>query len=154
MRPTQVISGSATLRDAASILIENSIAAAPVVDEQGFMVGVLTESDLIRVLSGKESNNSAVYQAMRASVVGFSEDTYLQEIFDFVVRVSIQQVVILRDGRPCGVIGRKALLEWLYSNGFGRETSTQLADKNTSSQANILPPIDVKTTGTKSNSPL
>ena len=154
MRPTQIISGSATLRDAASILIENSIAAAPVVDEQGFMVGVLTESDLIRVLSGKESNNSAVYQAMRASVVGFSEDTYLQEIFDFVVRVSIPQVVILRDGRPCGVIGRKALLEWLYSNGFGGETSTQLADKNTSPQANILPPIDVKTTGTKSNSPL
>ena len=150
MRPANVINGSATLRDAAAILIENSIAAAPVVDEQGLMVGVLTESDLLRVLSGMESGNGAVYQTMRASVVGFSEDTSLQEIFEFVVRVSIPQVVILRDGRPCGVVGRKALLEWLYSNGFGLD-ATQPDGTDISPPANGVPPIEVQTLGDQSN---
>ena len=89
------------------------------------MVGVLTESDLLRLLSNPKSCNSEVIKAMRASVVGFSEDTNLQEIFEFVVRVSIPQVVILRDGRPCGVVGRKAILQWLYSNGFEQESDSQ-----------------------------
>ena len=147
MKPANVINGNATLRDAAAILIEHSITAAPVVDEQGFMVGVLTESDLLRTFSDKTSGNNAVFQAMRASVVGFPEDTNLQEIFEFVVRVSIPQVVIVRDGRPCGVVGRKALLEWLFTNGFGQESTTQADNPNNSPQANTMPTIEMQSTG-------
>ena len=146
MQPANVISGNATLRDAAAILIEHSITAAPVVDEQGLMVGVLTENDLLRVFSDNASGNSSVYQTMRASVVGFSEDTNLQEIFEFVVRVSIPQVVILRDGRPCGVVGRTALLEWLYSNGFGQESKSSGSNPGSSPQANVVPTIEVQST--------
>jgi predicted transcriptional regulator len=120
-----VVKQNATLRDAAEILLKHELAAAPVVDHEGRMVGVLSESDLLRVFSDDSQQSMRVQHAMRASVVGFSEDTSLQEIFDFVVRVSIPQVVIVRDGKPCGVVGRQALLSLLFSQGFGDDQLTQ-----------------------------
>ena len=125
MSPAMVVKQNATLRDAAEILLKHELAAAPVVDHEGRMVGVLSESDLLRVFSDDSQQSMRVQHAMRASVVGFSEDTSLQEIFDFVVRVSIPQVVIVRDGKPCGVVGRQALLSLLFSQGFGDDQLTQ-----------------------------
>jgi len=152
MQPANVISRNATLRDAAAVLIEHGLTTAPVVDEQGFMVGVLNESDLLRVFSDQANGDRAVIEAMRASVVGFSEDTNLQEIFEFVVRVSIPQVVILRDGRPCGVVGRKALLEWLYSNGFGNESTRQAVGPNNPPQTSTMPTIEMPSSAPQNNS--
>ena len=142
MQPVNVINRNATLRDAAALLIENGISAATVVDDQGVMVGVLTESDLLRVFSAGSDQQKGVFEAMRASVVGFSETTNLQEIFEFVVRVSIPQVVIVRDGRPCGVIPRKALLEWLYSNGFGQESECNSRSVADTTKAGTMPVIE------------
>ena len=84
------------------------------------MVGVLSEGDLLRLISeqaktGLSTQDLKVRDAMCSSVVGYSEDTSLQEIFDFIVHVSIPQVVIVRDGQPCGVISRKKLLECIQA---------------------------------------
>jgi len=46
--PVITLSPTATLREAAALLSSNRISGAPVVDQSGRLVGVLTEHDLIR----------------------------------------------------------------------------------------------------------
>jgi CBS domain-containing protein len=41
------VAASATLREAATLLVEKQISGAPVVDEKGMVVGMLSESDLL-----------------------------------------------------------------------------------------------------------
>ena len=120
MSPTHPILRDAKLSDAAKLLINHEIDSTPVVDESGTMVGVLSEGDLLRLISeqakaGLSTQDLKVRDAMCSSVVGYSEDTSLQEIFDFIVHVSTPQVVIVRDGQPCGVISRKKLLECIQA---------------------------------------
>ncbi len=47
----QTILSSATLSEAASVMLENKIGSLPVVDERGQLVGLLTESDIFKVLA-------------------------------------------------------------------------------------------------------
>lgn len=42
---------SATLSEAASVMLKNKIGSLPVVDEHGHLVGLLTESDIFKVLA-------------------------------------------------------------------------------------------------------
>ena len=46
--PVITIGTIATVRDVATVLLENRISAVPVVDNAGKVVGIVTESDLMR----------------------------------------------------------------------------------------------------------
>jgi hypothetical protein len=52
---------------------------------------------------------------MKTNVVCYDEDTLVQAIYDFLCRVTIRRVVIVKDGVPRGVISRGSLLQW-FSN--------------------------------------
>ena len=49
------ISEHATLREAGSVLTTRGISAAPVIDDAGRAVGVLSRTDIVRYTSGKPS---------------------------------------------------------------------------------------------------
>ena len=125
MHPTCLIDRDATLKDAAESLMSHNLTSAPVIDGDGQVIGLLTERDLLESFSGVSSESMAAHKIMQSSVVCYPENTSLQEIFDFLVRVAIPQVVIVRDGRPQGMIARTTLLKWLCSVGFASKESQQ-----------------------------
>ncbi|MGW3472133.1 CBS domain-containing protein [Saccharopolyspora sp. NPDC000995] len=47
-RPVVTIRGFDTIKTAAGVLAEHGFTAAPVVDEDGVLIGILAEADLIR----------------------------------------------------------------------------------------------------------
>jgi len=56
------VSSEQTMEEAADMLLKNAISGAPVVDDKGDIVGVITRSDALRVLMSVVSGDKVGYQ--------------------------------------------------------------------------------------------
>jgi hypothetical protein len=50
---------------------------------------------------------------MRTDVVCYDEDTPVEQVYQFLSRVSVPRIVVVDQGRPTGVISRATLLRWV-----------------------------------------
>jgi two-component system, cell cycle response regulator len=93
------------------------IGSAPVTDAQGKLAGILSDKDCLASMLTPGWSDLAIRDVMKPNVVCYEEDTSVQQIYEFLCRVSIRTVVIVRDGEPVGLITRSSLLRWA-SNVF------------------------------------
>jgi len=151
------IDAGATILEAARPLVNGRVSAMPVVDDQGFMVVILSEADVIRQtggvaptdLSEKEraaraltvAKSRRVAEVMTRDVVTAGEDTPLRDIADLFLKHGIKRVPILRDRSVVGIVSRIALLQALHlcrdgshraRREFGREPYACRAPTGTS----------------------
>jgi CBS domain-containing protein len=124
---------SATVLEAARLLVNARVSAMPVVDDQGSMVGILSEADLIRHTGGMapteltdneraaqamaEAKACAVADVMTKDVVTAGEESTLREIADLFLKHGIKRVPILRGRSVVGIVSRVDLLQALISLG-------------------------------------
>ena len=124
--------------DAAELLLGAGISAAPVVDDKGAVVGVVSEADLIRraeiettakkswwgrLLDSEVSaahdfivaNTRRVSDVMTRDVVTASEDATLGELVGLMERHGIKRIPIVRGRALLGVVSRSDLLRALLS---------------------------------------
>ena len=127
---------SATLADAARIMLENHVTGLPVLDTYGKLVGIVSEGDLLRRAElgtdGKPMNSlkaflhpSSVaddYLATHAFHVGVvmtnnpasvTPATELNEVAELMLSKHIKRLPVLDDGKLVGVISRTDLLRAL-----------------------------------------
>jgi len=112
---------------AARLMLDRGVSGLPVVDDDGVLVGMITEGDLIRRmefgqgpppgLSANESyeiiikaNSWCVKDVMTTPVATLPEDATVEEIAGLLVSRKIKRVPIMRDGRIVGMVSRKDLL--------------------------------------------
>ena len=131
--------GAETGVDAAvKLLAEHDISALPVVGENGTLLGIISEADLIHgVEIGTEkrrpwwlesmtaastlaadfskSHGKKVSEIMTPDVVSVSEDTSLGEIAALFERKRIKRVPVLKDGKLVGIVSRSNLIQALAS---------------------------------------
>ena len=100
---------------AASYFLRLRVASAPVVDDRGQLVGILSEKDLMAIMLGQNWWASPIKEVMKRNVVCYEEDTPALTIFEFLSRVVIRGVVIVRQGSPTGLITRGCLLRFFIS---------------------------------------
>jgi CBS domain-containing protein len=126
-------------RTVAKSLLEKGISAAPVVDANGTVVGMVSEADLLgRQIQGRtpnrmwwlemlaegedlaaefldyvKSNDPVVRDVMRTPVVTVVESTRIEEIAELLQRHHIKRVPVLRDGRLVGIVARADLIRAL-----------------------------------------
>lgn len=93
-----------TRQQAARLLSQNRISGLPVVNDDGVLVGVVTEHDII----GKEGKK--VSQIMTRGVISVSEDTDLEEVRRILVHERIRRLPVLDQGRLVGIVSRADLV--------------------------------------------
>ena len=120
----------------AAVLRDNNVSAVPVVDEADNLLGLVSESDLIRHLGDehakrrawwlellsegeelaadfldylKEENRSAA-DVMKRDVVSVGEDTAVGEIVDLFAKHGIKRVPVLREGKLVGIVSRSDII--------------------------------------------
>ena len=121
------IGAERTLREAARVLIDKRISGAPVIDGGGRLVGVLSQTDLVRheretsprfVDYYKEGevatlpkgfqveapDYTRVRDAMTPVVLSADESATLPSLARMMVRKHIHRIVITRRGRPAGIV--------------------------------------------------
>jgi len=111
--PVASLGHGATLGEAVEYFLRYRISSAPVVDDAGRVVGILSEQDCIATLIGRDAWARPVGDVMSRNVVCYDEATPVRQIYDFFCRVTLRRVIVVRNGEPTGVISRSTLLRWL-----------------------------------------
>lgn len=101
-----------TVRQVADFFLQLRVNSAPVVDDAGMLVGVVSEDDLMKQTSLGEGWEGRIRDVMRRNVVCYEENAPVRQVYQFLSRVSIRRVVVVDRGRPTGVISRGTLLRW------------------------------------------
>ncbi|MBI1902844.1 MAG: diguanylate cyclase [Planctomycetia bacterium] len=104
-----------TVGEATDFFLRFRIAASPVVDGRGKLVGILSEKDLIPLMTMERGWERPIRDVMRGNIVCYGEETPAQKICDFFVRSAVRRVIIVDDGYPVGIVSRGTMLRW-YRN--------------------------------------
>ncbi len=88
------------------------INSAPVVNADGKLVGILSEKDVLTLLTSPDTWQRPIREAMKTHVVCYDESSPVEMIYDFLCRVTIRRVIVVRNGFPVGSISRGTLLRW------------------------------------------
>ena len=129
------------VKDVARLFIERRISAVPVVDDQGKIVGIVSEGDLMhrfeisterrhpwwldlmvrdKTLDAEEyikAHAKRVADVMTRNVITAAPDTSLQEIAEILAKYTIKRVPIVRDGRLVGIVSRANLVQAIATSG-------------------------------------
>ena len=84
-------------------------------DAEGKLVGILSEKDVMTTMLRQDWWLLTVADVMQRNVVYYEEDTPAMLVYEFLCRVTIRSVVIVKDGKPTGLINRGSLLRF-FSN--------------------------------------
>ena len=132
------IGETATVQEAARLMSENDVSALPVVDEQGRLVGLLSEADLLhRTEIGTQvvrpwwveavtpastlaaeflhAHGTAACELMSKKIISATPSAPLSEIATLMERHRVKRVPIVEDGRLIGVVSRANLIQALAS---------------------------------------
>ncbi len=135
-RDVITVNENATVRELASLLLSRNISGAPVVDADGKVIGVVTESDLIfqnkkvhlptavAILDAffflerpekmekelKKIAGSKVGDICSHDLVSVGPETDLEELATLMAEKKIHTLPVLADGQLVGVIGKSDII--------------------------------------------
>jgi CBS domain-containing protein len=109
---TEIVSirPDATLADAVRLLLEHRISGLPVTDEDGILVGVISEFALLAVTYDAESATHPVQDHMSKHVISVHVDSPLKELADTFILHRIRRLPVTDKGRLIGMVSRRELL--------------------------------------------
>lgn len=106
------------MEDALKILVNSKITGLPVVDEEGKMVGVFSDYDVIAQISATNDPKPELFKLpikYTSTVKSIMETTPLSEIIDLIVNGRYRRLPVLnRDGKLMGIITRRDLMKLFY----------------------------------------
>ncbi len=107
------------LQDAIKVLIENKISGAPVITEEGHIVGVITELDLMTIYWNKEAK--VIGDVMTIRPFSFSIRTPIVDVVDCLMANNFRRVFV-HDGhnRLVGLVSRSDLMPWVLESLINR----------------------------------
>ena len=142
---------NARVEEVAHTLLANRISAVPVIDEEGELLGIVSEGDLMRraeagterrrswwlkQFTGKQvlaaeyvkSHSHKVTDVMTRSVITATPEASLGEIATLLEKNRIKRVPIVQNGKVVGIVSRANLLQALASMPAKDATSTRADD--------------------------
>ena len=153
--PVITVKPSTSVKEVAKTFLERRISAVPVVDDQGKLIGIVSEGDLMhRSEAGTERQRSwwllgltgdetlaaeyvkaharKVADVMTRHVITASPETPLHEIAALLEKNSIKRVPIVKNGQLVGIVSRANLIQAVASARKGLEiplSDTTIRDK-------------------------
>jgi len=106
-------------RDLAVKLLSGMYSGLPVVDDNGKVIGVVSEFDLLKAIrSGKALEQVKAEDIMSKNPICVSENTPVEEIIDLMIKNNVIRVPVVRDGNLVGVISRCDILSSVVEPEF------------------------------------
>jgi CBS domain-containing protein len=118
-QPVIAATPRASLRDVASQLVANEFTGMPVVASDGRVVGVITESDIIRaVVQGKRLENLTASDVMTGPPIAVNVDATLDEVMKHLEENRIVRVPVTSDDALVGIISRRDVIRAILEPEF------------------------------------
>ncbi len=100
-----------TLKEAAKVLYSEGIRGAPVVDDSGKVIGILTTADIMKALF-EDKIDSTVNDYMRRSVITISVNDDIIDAINKMLIYNVGRLIVLDDnGRLIGIMTRTDILK-------------------------------------------
>lgn len=100
----------ATLAETINKLIENKISGMPVIDDNGKMVGIISEKDILNFAFCGYLHNTKVQQAMTKDVIHFTPDTDIEKIALAIAEKHFRRVPIIENDKVVGIVSRRDII--------------------------------------------
>ncbi|MDN0081816.1 CBS domain-containing protein [Crenobacter sp. SG2305] len=150
-RQVLTVRTDSSVETAARLMLEHHISGLPVVDENGALIGMLTEHDLLRrgetgterqhphwleflLGPGKlaaeyvQFHSRKVEQVMSKGVVSVTPSTPLTEVVELMEKRKFKRLPVLEDGRLVGIISRANLLQSLIASASANSVAVSDAE--------------------------
>ena len=139
--PAITVTEHESLETAARKMLDSGIGGLPVVNAEGKLVGIVTESSftarnkgvpfstfrapqlLGRWISGEgvdkiyqEARETPVADVMAGPVVTVSEDDTVTRAVELMLKHDVNRLPVVRDGKPVGIVARHDLLRMMLSD--------------------------------------
>lgn len=155
------ISPNASIQEVAQSLLANRISALPVVDDDGKLLGIVSEGDLLhRAEAGTEvrgswwlhafrsneslatefvkSNSRKVADVMTQNVITVEPETTLKDIASLLEKKHIKRVPVVSNGKVVGIVSRANLLQAVACGGGGEENEVDRRAENIGLRQKVL----------------
>lgn len=124
--PVATVTATMRVQEAAKLLISRAISSAPVVDDDGRLIGIITEADLLRLETDVDprssmqrhaelapSRQTTVGDVMSRDVVALPPGTSAAQLARTMIEQGVRRIPIVADGRVVGIVSRRDLLRAL-----------------------------------------
>ena len=138
--PVITVKATTTVKEVARLFLERRISATPVLDDQGKLIGIVSEGDLVHrseisterrrpwwlvLMAGDEglaaeyirAHATRVDDLMSRNVITAAPDTPLHEIAEMLEKYGIKRLPIVRDGQLVGIVSRANLVQAIATSG-------------------------------------
>ncbi|KAA0251653.1 MAG: CBS domain-containing protein [Candidatus Jettenia sp.] len=106
-------------RDLAVKLLSGMYSGLPVVDDNGKVIGIVSEFDLLKVIkNGKALEQVTAEEIMSKNPICVSENTSVDEIIDLMTKHNIIRIPIIRNDVLVGVVSRCDILSSIVEPEF------------------------------------
>ncbi len=110
-----------TLREAVKRMVQEDVSALAVMDDEGYLVGILSRIDIIRArVVHKDWGNQPVYKHMVPEVITVTTNTRLEDVANLLVEKNIHRVVVVREEngkkRPVSVVSAADIVYHMSKN--------------------------------------
>ena len=135
-RDVATVRPETSVRDIAALMMEKHISGVPVVDDDGTIVGIVSEGDLLhrtevgterkhkwwfRVFADSDAaareyakaHGRAAHDVMSRYVISVRDDAEVRDVADILDKQRIKRVPVVRDGRLVRTISRRDLVREL-----------------------------------------
>jgi CBS domain-containing protein len=118
-KPVLAATPQASLRDVATQLVTNEFSGMPVAASDGRVVGVVTESDIVRVLiEGKRLENLTAGEVMTGPPITVDVDTPIGDVMKKLEDNRIVRVPVTSQDRLVGIIARRDVIRAILEPEF------------------------------------
>jgi len=123
--PVVTVRSGTTVREAATLLLENRITAAPVLDAGGELIGIVSESDLVIDRFGHDPRNrvepvqdeppgpQTVGEVMTTPVIALGPSADAADLAQTMLGSDVRSVPIVEGATVIGIVSRRDLLSTL-----------------------------------------
>jgi len=117
------------VEDAIRTLLKHQISGMPVVDDEGHLVGIISEFQLMEAIYTPEVKQHRVGKLMTRDVLTVKENAILSDVANMFILHRIRRMPVVRDGTVVGIIARRDLLRYVMETddvlgGFIEEVRT------------------------------
>jgi CBS domain-containing protein len=107
---TMPVAGS--IGDAVDIIVNRNIGGIPITDPEGTLKGIVTERDVMKVLTTEHSNRKAE-DIMKPSVRVTSPDTPIGKVCEEMIKCRFRRLPVVVDDVLCGIVTATDIMNYL-----------------------------------------
>ena len=107
-RDVVTVPPGASLKEAARLLVENRISGLPVVNTEGGVLGVLSETDIVAAEAGR--SHTLVGQAMTTPAITIDAGRLVDAAAKLMIFDKVNRLPVLEEGKLVGIVARSDLV--------------------------------------------